>query len=157
MYNHEPQTYTCPFCIVVSGKESKKIDTNQADVVYKDRFVTAFIAAHWWPNNPGHVIIVPNLHIENIYDITGNVAVKIHRVAQLVAIAFKKVYECEGISTRQHNEPAGNQGVWHYHTHIFPRYTDDRLYELFTEVRLAEPAERKKYATKLKKYFELHP
>jgi len=29
---------------------------------------------------------------------------------------------------RQHNEPAGNQHVWHYHLHVFPRYADDMLY-----------------------------
>lgn len=32
------------------------------------------------------------------------------------------------ISTRQHNGPAGNQDVWHYHLHVFPRYSNDGLY-----------------------------
>jgi histidine triad (HIT) family protein len=41
---------------------------------------------------------------------------------------MKAAYHCDGISTRQHNEPAGNQDVWHYHLHVFPRYTDDQLY-----------------------------
>ena len=32
------------------------------------------------------------------------------------------------MSTRQHNEPAGYQDVWHYHVHVFPRYAGDELY-----------------------------
>jgi histidine triad (HIT) family protein len=41
---------------------------------------------------------------------------------------MKRAWGPEGISTRQHNEPAGNQHVWHYHLHVFPRWNDDMLY-----------------------------
>jgi histidine triad (HIT) family protein len=37
-------------------------------------------------------------------------------------------FRCQGISTRQHNGPAGDQDVWHYHLHVFPRVRDDGLY-----------------------------
>ena len=53
--------------------------------------VTAFIGLYWWPNNPGHVIIVPNRHIENIYDLTPDIAVYVHELARQVAIAFKEL------------------------------------------------------------------
>lgn len=55
-------------------------------------------------------------------------AAEIHRAAHLTAFAMKNTYGCEGISTRQHNEPAGNQDVWHYHLHVYPRYKNDNLY-----------------------------
>jgi hypothetical protein len=29
---------------------------------------------------------------------------------------------------RQHNEPAGNQDLWHLHVHVFPRFEGDNLY-----------------------------
>ncbi len=38
---------------------------------------------------------------------------------QRVAVAVKTAYGCNGVSTRQHNEPAGGQDVWHLH-HVFP-------------------------------------
>lgn len=44
------------------------------------------------------------------------------------ALALKAALSCDGISTRQQNEPAGDQDVWHYHVHVFPRYADDGLY-----------------------------
>ncbi|MCM3730302.1 hypothetical protein M3196_01295 [Fictibacillus nanhaiensis] len=63
MYKHMPSNYTCPFCLAVKGKEdqeNKLVQTKQKDIIYKDDYVTAFIATLWWPNNKGHVIIIPN-------------------------------------------------------------------------------------------------
>ena len=53
---------------------------------------------------------------------------RIALMAQQVALAMKRAWAPEGVSTRQHNEPAGNQHVWHYHLHVFPRFEGDMLY-----------------------------
>ncbi len=153
MYRHAPENYDCPFCHIVKGGQNEPY-TTQNDVVYHDEHVTAFIGSHWWPNNPGHVIIVPNRHIENIYDLTPDIAVYVHELARQVAIAFKEVYGAQGTSTRQHNEPAGYQEVWHYHLHIFPRYNRDYLYDLTFQRRLTTLDERRPYAEKLRRYFD---
>lgn len=110
--------------------------------------VTAFIACDWWPKNPGHVLVVPNRHYENIYDLPIEEGGRIHQVVQEVALAMKRAYGCDGISTRQHNEPAGNQDVWHYHVHVFPRYGDDDLYLLGK--RRTSPEERAPYSEMLR-------
>jgi histidine triad (HIT) family protein len=115
--------------------------------------VTAFIAAAWWPNNPGHVLIIPNEHFENIFDLPPALAADIQVVARAVALGFKAAYGCAGVSTRQHNEPAGNQDVWHYHLHLFPRYAGDELYLTFRERRFTTPEERLPYATRLRAFF----
>lgn len=150
MYNHTPENYKCPFCAIAKGTLNENILTKQADIIYKDTFITAFISAGWWPNNKGHVIIIPNDHYENIYELQSELSHKIHDFAKEVAIAFKKVYECDGVSTRQHNEPSGDQDVWHYHLHVFPRYKNDRLY--LTERTYSQPEERIPYAVKLRSY-----
>jgi diadenosine tetraphosphate (Ap4A) HIT family hydrolase len=41
---------------------------------------------------------------------------------------MKDAYRCDGVSTRQHNEPAGDQDVWHLHVHVLPRHQGDQLY-----------------------------
>lgn len=152
MYNHEPNNYICPFCLVVQGVENEHVLTNQCDIVYKDKYVTAFIGAGWWNNNKGHVIIIPNNHYENIYDLPDEISARIHKIEKQVAIAFKKVYKCDGVSSRQHNEPCGNQDVWHYHLHVFPRYEGDNLY--LTKRELSKSEDRIAYAEKLRKYFK---
>jgi len=151
MYNHAPKDYICPFCLITNGIENEHIYTKQADIVYKDDYVTAFISACWWKNNKGHIIIIPNSHFENIYDLPSKLSTKIHQLERKIAIAFKEIYKCDGVSSRQHNEPCGSQDVWHYHLHVFPRYKDDNLYLTLRET--SEPHERLEYAEKLRKYF----
>jgi histidine triad (HIT) family protein len=88
----------------------------------------AFVASHWWENNHGHVLVVPILHYENLYELPDDTGAAIFAMSRRIALALKRGYRCDGVSTRQHNEPAGYQDVWHYHLHVFPRYTNDRLY-----------------------------
>jgi histidine triad (HIT) family protein len=148
MYNHAPDGYDCPFCRLVRGFATSA--SSQDDVVYRDDEVTAFIAASWWPNNPGHVLVVPNLHYENVYELPPDLATPIQRVTRDIAIAFKETYGCDGVSTRQHNEPAGGQDVWHYHQHVFPRYRNDLLY--LHRRGSSTPEERRPYAVKLRQF-----
>lgn len=138
MYNHAPIDYVCPFCLLVQGIENKDVLSVQNDVIYRNNWVTAFISSHQWPNNQGNVIIIPNQHHENIFDLPLSYAQEIHKVAKNLAFAMKTVYSCAGISTRQHNEPAGNQDVWHYHLHITPRYPDDNIYKTQRELMPVE-------------------
>jgi histidine triad (HIT) family protein len=125
MYNHAPDGYACPFCLLLNGIANEHVASVQTDIVYRDDEVTAFIGAHQWAGNLGNVIVVPNEHFENLYDLPVCYAVPVHRLVRQIALALKALYSCDGVSTRQHNEPAGNQDVWHYHVHITPRYVGD--------------------------------
>ena len=150
MHNHAPDNYICPFCLLVQGIENEHVYSVQNDIVYQNETVTALISSHQWPNNHGNVIIVPNEHYEYIYDLPLTYAQEIQRVAKLVAIALKKVYACDGVSTRQHNEPAGSQDVWHYHLHVTPRYKNDHYYT--TQRKLMSVEERAKHADHLREH-----
>ena len=44
-------------------------NNRQADIVWQDDSTTAFVSPKWWPGNHGHVIVIPNAHVENIYEI----------------------------------------------------------------------------------------
>jgi histidine triad (HIT) family protein len=150
MFSHAPKDYICPFCLLTQGGESKY--NSQQDIIYQDRFVVAFISPRWWPNNPGNVIVIPGSHFENIYDLPSEYAHCIQDIAREVAIAMKIVYKCAGVSTRQHNEPAGGQDVWHYHLHVFPRYKDDNLYQSLPLPEYVPNEKRRVYADRLRKY-----
>jgi len=152
MYNHSPDNYICPLCQISRGETTDKGD-QESSVIFRDEFLTAFIAGKQWKSNLGHVIIIPNQHIENIYDMPEEVGHKIFDFSKKVAIALKETYKCDGVSTRQHNEPAGNQDVFHFHLHIFPRYTGDNLYLNHKDTFWPTNEQNKPYAEKLKKYF----
>lgn len=122
MFNHGPKNYHCPMCGLVKGDDDQP--SKQSDIFYHDDFITAFISPKWWKNNPGSIIVIPNIHIENLYDMPDNLLSKVTSFAKKAAIALKETYKCNGTSIRQHNEPAGNQDLWHFHLQILPRYTD---------------------------------
>jgi histidine triad (HIT) family protein len=149
MYNHAPENYICPFCLLIQGIENEHVHSIQSDIIYHDKCVTALISSHQWPNNHGNVIVVPNEHFENIYDLPIRYAGEIHKVAKQLALVMKTVYACQGVSTRQHNEPAGGQDVWHYHLHVTPRYQNDQYY--LTQREFMPVDERAKHAERLRK------
>lgn len=152
MYNHAHDDYVCPMCQIAKGETPEK--GNQEDaVVYRDEFLTAFIAGKQWRSNPGHVVIITNEHTENLYDITEELGHKVFDFSKKVAIALKEIYKCDGVSTRQHNEPAGNQDVFHFHLHVFPRYENDNLYINHKDPYWPASEVKKPYVEKLKAYF----
>ena len=150
MFNHEPPDYICPFCRFFSGVETEY--KKQQDIIYRNEHATAIIAPKWWVNNPGHVLVIPNKHYENIYDIPDDELSEVYKVVKRVAIAIRNTYDCEGTSTRQHNEPAGHQDVWHLHVHVYPRYTNDKLYQNHDQAGFVSAPERLQYADKLREF-----
>lgn len=151
MYSHQPKDYICPLCKLATG-----VDPEHQNVsIYRDDSIMALISKDWRPKNPGHVLIIPISHIENIYELPYHLSDRIHRLAKHIALAFKEVYQCDGVSTRQHNEPAGNQSAWHYHLHVIPRYIDDNHdQETLAEAHIED---RRKYAKRLRTYFANNP
>ncbi len=155
MISHAPPNYRCPFCAVARDEFADSFPLTRAeDVIWRSSLVTAFICLWRSPRNSGHVLVVPNRHFENIYELPLEFATEIARVSRAVALAFKAVYLCDGVSTRQHNEPSGNQDVWHFHTHVFPRYKNDDLYGTYLFGRNATLSERAVDASRLRLYLE---
>ena len=147
MHNHAPENYLCPFCTI-----GDKTNKNTSYVFYRDKDITAFISSNEWPPNSGIALIIPNKHFENLYDIPAGLLGKINTLSKQVAVAMKATYQCEGVSTRQHNEPAGDQTVWHFHLQVVPRYNKDRLNLDHHLPRNISDKDRSKYALMLKKY-----
>ncbi len=122
----------------------------QADVIYRDDLVFAMVNSKFSTTNPGHVVVVPVAHYENIYDLPKEVGHRIADVAQRVAIALKEARRCDGVMTMQLNEPAAGQHAFHYHLHLIPRFKDDN-YKFGTDsYRVTLPEERLPYAEALR-------
>ena len=153
MYEHAPEGYVCPFCLVVEGIESEHVHTKRSDVFFRDQEATAFISSLSWERNRGNALIIPNVHVENVYTMPDVLLARVQSLGRDVALAFKKLYRCDGVSFRQHNEPAGNQEVWHYHLHVLPRYQGDELYARHREKTSIEQSDRAGYAERLREYF----
>lgn len=148
MDSHAPADYACPFCRILRST----VGATATDMICATEQVSAFLALSRWPHNPVDVLVVPNEHFENLYDLPLSYAEPLHALTRTVALALKAVYHCEGVSTRQHNEPAGNQDVWHYHIHVTPRFVRDGFYGA-SKVPFPE-AERLEQARSLREYLQ---
>lgn len=155
MYRHAPENYICPICLGVQGIENDNTLISQSDIFFRDDLIMAFISSFFIGNNPGHVVIVPNEHFENVYDLPEKYLVRINEIAKKVSLAIKEAYKTEGITILQNNEPAGDQHAFHYHLHVFPRYTNDELHKNMNVKKSSTAKVRAQYAKKLKNYLEL--
>jgi histidine triad (HIT) family protein len=145
MFKKAPEDYKCPFCRIANNQPDDTGEDRTDEIVYSDTEITGFISSHWWPDVEGPVLIIPNKHYENIFDLPDELLVKISLLSKKIASAMMKGYGCEGVSFRQHNL-AGNQSVFHYHMQVLPRHDGDRLYQNHEKKYPAESIKRKERA-----------
>lgn len=122
-WRHAPPGYECPLCRNVRERASHY----PLEIVFEDADTFVKVNPRWW-TAVGGLLVIPKLHVENLYEFPDALALPLQRTIRRCALNLKRSLRCEGVSTRQHNEPAGNQDVWHYHVHVFPRWSDDGLY-----------------------------
>lgn len=151
MYTHAPKDYICPICLAINGIENEHTMARQADIVYRDEYVIAYINSKFIPTNPGHVIVVTNEHFENLYTIPAPYLHHIAEVSQKIAVALKSVRNCDGVMIKQNNEPASGQHAFHYHMHIIPRFDND---DPNGNAYVAEPADRIPFANQMRDYLD---
>lgn len=68
MYAHTPNNYDCPLCHIAHGEVTER-GNQERSVVFRDDYSTAFIAVKWVRSTPGDVLVIPNEHIESLYEL----------------------------------------------------------------------------------------
>jgi histidine triad (HIT) family protein len=144
-----PAGYQCPFCHLAETLSTPNL---KPEIILVEPRVFAFVPLHHYAGIRGNCLVVPRVHYENVLDIPDELGSDYFRATRLIANAMQDAFGCEGISTRQHNGPAGNQDVWHFHLHIFPRFRNDGLYG--GEGALYETDERIEVADRLRESLE---
>ena len=109
---------SCTFCQISSGN-------TPASFIYKDKDVFGIMSLE--QPNPYKVLIIPHAHVENIYDLDDDLAASIFQATTKIARAIRDASNCEGLNIVQSNGKAGQQDVFHFHLHLVPRYTDDKI------------------------------
>lgn len=108
----------CIFCKIISGDiPSYKI--------YEDDTTFAFLSIG--PNNPGHTLVIPKDHFENIYGLPDEILCRMTMTAKKIALAIKNGLDADGINIGMNNEESAGQEIPHAHIHIIPRTHDDGL------------------------------
>jgi len=148
MYSHVADDYGCPVCRGLGGGGGSAELIHDSDIVGRNELVAAAVCTHFLRGNPGHVIVVPVRHLENLYAMPERELHACIDMAQAVALAMKRHYAAAGITLRQNNEPAGSQTAFHFHLHVIPRYEGDG-YDDSPGEYLAAVDERARWAKRL--------
>ncbi len=107
----------CIFCRIVKGEIP-------SHTVYEDNEVKAFFDIA--PATPGHTLIIPKKHYENIFDMPEELLLKTTSTAKKLAHHYKeKGYGAFNIIQSSGKE--ANQDVMHFHMHLVPRHDKDGL------------------------------
>jgi histidine triad (HIT) family protein len=155
MHNQAPPEYKCPLCAFIQDPAQPPPSSSAEDIVAETSDVMALISVHQWSKNPGNVIVFPVDHYENLFDLPSHLGMAVHDLARIVAMAMKSAWDCDGISTRQHNGKAGNQDVWHYHVHVTPRFTGDDFYSTYAiSAEIMPPSQRAHLSSQLRREIE---
>ena len=109
---------SCVFCRIGAGTEpSRTIATSDGAVAFLDIN----------PAGDGHTLVVPREHLATVWDLTPAAADAVWRLATDVARRIREVLNPDGMTLFQANGRAGWQDVFHFHIHLVPRWTGDRL------------------------------
>jgi histidine triad (HIT) family protein len=106
----------CWACRVFNGESPGCVVTESKTVV---------VLINPFSLTPGHSLVIPRQHVENIYELPDALAAPILSTAARVARAAKRALAADGVTLRQNNEPASDQHLFHFHLHVIPRFVGD--------------------------------
>lgn len=106
----------CIFCKIANGEIPSA-------TIYEDNDFRAILDIS--PASKGHALIIPKEHCDNIYEIKADTAAKVFPLASKLAKAMKEALNCDGMNIVQNNGTIAGQTVFHFHTHLIPRYEGD--------------------------------
>jgi histidine triad (HIT) family protein len=106
-------TEECVFCQIIRQQ-------SPSTPVYEDATVMAFLSNR--PINPGHTLVVPKKHSENIFQIDDEEIAHIYKVTKRVSSAVNNAIQPEGVRIVQNNGEAAGQVISHFHVHVIPMY-----------------------------------
>ena len=109
----------CPFCQIVNERPEPGL------TVFEDEDVIAQVSLHHKSCNRGQTLLIPKVHIKNVYEMPECLDAPVMSALRLLARAVKKAFSADGVHIRQNNEPAAGQDVFHLHFHVIPRYQGD--------------------------------
>ncbi|MEK7195986.1 MAG: HIT family protein [Patescibacteria group bacterium] len=106
----------CLFCKIVKGEiPSEKI--------YEDKAAFAFLDIH--PLAPGHTIVVPKVHAENILDLPEMVVGPLFLGVRKVTAALNLAIKPHGFTIGINHGKVSGQAIDHLHIHLIPRFEGD--------------------------------
>src|ERR1700733_12106547 len=109
----------CVFCEAVKGG-----DDARAGIVYRGEY--CFIILNAYPYTPGHVMVVPYAHLDELQKLPGDAANEMITLSQRMETVLRDLYHPDGVNLGMNIGKAAGAGIaGHIHMHVLPRWVAD--------------------------------
>jgi ATP adenylyltransferase len=113
------KTPGCFFCDL-----PKLGDDVRARIVYRGQ--NCYIVLNTYPYTPGHVMVVPFAHLDELQKLPVEAADEMIQLSQKMEQVLRQLYKPDGINLGMNIGKAAGAGVaGHIHMHVLPRWVAD--------------------------------
>jgi len=113
------KTSGCVFCEAVKSGDDAK-----AGIVYRGE--RCFVILNAYPYTPGHVMVVPYAHLDELQKLPPEAAHEMIGLSQRMESVLRELYHPDGINLGMNIGKAAGAGIaGHIHMHVLPRWVAD--------------------------------
>lgn len=114
-----PKAGDCIFCDL-----AKSQDDAASHIVYRGQH--CFIILNTYPYTPGHVMVIPFAHLDELRKLPTAAANEMMHLLQRMEAVLRSLYTPDGVNLGMNIGKAAGAGVAdHIHIHILPRWVAD--------------------------------
>lgn len=114
-YFKEKKPDGCILCLIRQGSEEVENLT-----VYQNELVT--VSVNLYPYNPGHLLIFPNRHIQDLRDLSPEEEKAVSEVTKQTLTILDEVFSPSAYNVGYNMGLEAGGSIDHLHCHIIPRY-----------------------------------
>jgi ATP adenylyltransferase len=109
----------CVFCDAVkAGDDAKTLIVHRGE--------HCFVILNAYPYTPGHVMIVPYAHLDELQKLPTEAADELMQLSQRMEAVLRELYHPDGINLGMNIGKAAGAGIaGHIHMHVLPRWVAD--------------------------------
>ncbi len=111
-------TVDCILCAIIK-KDLKVVDL---EIFRSKNFI---VAVNLYPYNPGHLMIFPQQHIEEIEKLSLSEVKELHKLTIITLKVLKNLYNPHGFNIGYNLGEGSGASIKHLHLHIVPRYENE--------------------------------
>ena len=113
------KTSECVFC-----EAPKEMDDSKSRIVYRGEH--CYIILNTYPYTPGHVMVVPYAHLDELRKLPTDAAQEMMTLSQRMEDVLRTLYRPDGINLGMNIGKAAGAGIaGHIHMHVLPRWVAD--------------------------------
>ena len=132
----------CPFCYAVLNPK----EDEQTEVLYRGK--TCFLVMNKYPYTPGHFMVIPNLHVDNIESLDSDIWLEMSILVQKSVKMLKADFGAKAVNIGMNLGADAGAGIAeHVHYHIVPRWNKDSNF-------ITAIANTRVYSTDFKKIYK---